>query len=65
MKAKKVCITSVKKYYYRVDNLNSVMTKFSLKQITGSREAQKILQQKMQFQRFILKFLRKILKIPD
>ena len=46
MKAKKVCITSLEKYYYRVDNLNSVMTKFSLKQITGSREAQKCLQQK-------------------
>lgn len=36
MKAKKVCITSICKYYYRVDNIESVMTKYSDKQISGS-----------------------------
>lgn len=36
MKADKVCITSIKKYYYRVDNVDSVMTKYSDKQIVGS-----------------------------
>ncbi|MBR4351284.1 MAG: glycosyltransferase family 2 protein [Bacilli bacterium] len=39
LKSKKVCITSLKKYYYRVDNLSSVMTKFSLKQVYGSFDA--------------------------
>ena len=46
LKAKKVCITSVNKYYYRVDNENSVMTKFSINQINGSIDAPKHLQEK-------------------
>ena len=46
LKANKVCITSLNKYYYRVDNESSVMTKFSLNQITGSIGAQKHLQEK-------------------
>ena len=39
-RAKKVAVGSQKLYNYRVDNPNSVMTKFSLKLVTGSIEAQ-------------------------
>ena len=46
LKAKKVCITSIKKYYYRVDNMDSVMTKFSLKQINGSFDSINRLEEK-------------------
>lgn len=39
-RAKKVVVGNRKVYNYRVDNPNSVMTKFSMKLITGSIEAQ-------------------------
>jgi len=39
-RAKKVAVGKKKLYNYRVDNPNSVMTKFSMKMVTGSIEAQ-------------------------
>ena len=46
LKANKVCTTSISKYYYRVDNVNSVMTKYSEKQIIGSLYAIERLKEK-------------------
>lgn len=40
-RAKKVAVGRKKVYYYRVNNPNSAMTKFKLKLVTGSIEAQK------------------------
>lgn len=46
-RAKRVAVGHKKVYHYRVDNPNSVMTKLSLKLITGSIEAQKTIKENL------------------
>jgi len=46
-RAKKVAIGKRKVYYYRVDNPNSVMTKLTMKLITGSIEAQDVIKKNL------------------
>ena len=46
-KSKKVACSNEQLYYYRLDNPDSVMTKFSEKQITGSIHAQYVIQSKL------------------
>ena len=43
-----VC-SKAKLYYYRLDNPNSVMTKFSVRQIEGNIEAIKLIQKKLSY----------------
>ena len=43
--SKKVAIGNKKYYFYRVDNINSVMTKFSRKLVTGSIDSQNSIKQ--------------------
>ena len=46
-RAKKVAVGRKKVYYYRVNNPNSAMTKFKLKLVTGSIEAQKCIKKNL------------------
>lgn len=46
-RAKKVAVGRKKVYYYRVNNPNSAMTKFKLKLVTGSIEAQKCIKENL------------------
>lgn len=46
-RAKKVVVGRKKVYYYRVDNPNSAMTRFKLKLVTGSIEAQKCIRKNL------------------